>query len=303
MQIKEKIKRTKQQEEAWRFFNNKAQEWDSKASGQITNKVNVIKQRNDYVLGILKRLPEAKYLLDIGSGVGDLVCEAAKMGIKATGIDIAGGMVDLAHKRAIDDKLNLAEFILADYFDWHVDDASYDVVVANGFIEYVSYEQRDDFFNDAYRILKPGGSLIVSARNRLFNVMSANDYTREEIESGTIEQLVNEMVALGNRTKISELLNMESVPLQKEDMKHAATGIDVNCRYQYTPIQLMKMMDRESFKVAGVSPIHIHIGPPSFKEEQPQVHYEIAKLMQKYAVNNLRLIGAASAFMIHGVKE
>lgn len=303
MQIKEKLKRTQQQEEAWRFFNEKAQEWDSKAMGKIPNKVNVVKQRNDYVLEILKGRSQTKYLLDIGSGVGDLVCEAAKMGIKATGIDIAGGMVDLAHKRAIDDRINLAEFILADYFDWHVDDESYDVVVANGFIEYVSYEQRDDFFNDAYRILKPGGSLVVSSRNRLFNIMSANDYTREEIESGTIERLVQEMAALANKTTINELLNMESVPLQKEDMKHGATGIDVNCRYQYTPIQLMKIMDRESFKVAGVSPIHIHIGPPSFKEAQPRVHYEVAQLMQKYAVNNLQMIGSASAFMIHGVKE
>jgi len=303
MPIKEKIKRTKQQEETWRFFNDQARDWDKKASGQIANKVNVIKQRNDYVLGVLKRRPATKYMLDVGSGVGDLVCAAAKMGIKATGIDIAGGMVDLAHKRAIDDKLNLAEFILGDYFDWHVDDASYDVVVANGFIEYISYEQRDDFFNDAFRILKPGGTLIVSARNRLFNIMSANEYTRNEFAYGTVDLLVKEIVALNSAAKVNDLLAMDTAPFQPEEMGHTDTGIAVGSRYQYTPVQLMKIMDREGFRVVGVGPIHIHSGPPSFKAVHDRVHFEIANLLQEYAANDLKLIGLASAFMIHGVKE
>lgn len=303
MAIKEKTKLTKQQEEAWRFFNNKAGEWDDKAAGQIANKVNVIKQRNDYALTVIKERPETKFVLDVGSGVGDLVCEAAKMGIKATGIDIAGGMVDIAHKRAMDDKLNLAEFIVADYFDWHVEDTSYDVVVANGFIEYVSYEQRDEFFNDAYRILKPGGSLIVSARNRLFNMMSANEYTKEEIASGNIGKLVDEMVALNECKTLAELLVMDTAPMQQEGMEHAGTGIAVSSRYQYTPVQLMKIMHREGYGLKDVSPIHIHVGTPRFKEQEPRVHYEVANLVHEFALNNWQLLGSASAFMIHGMKE
>ena len=302
MNIREKIQRAMQLDEAKRFFAEKAQDWERKADGLVINKVNVIKQRNDYVLAVLKKRTETKYLLDIGSGVGDLVCETAKMGIKATGIDIAGGMVDLAHQRAIDDKISLAEFILADFFDWHVEDKSYDVVVANGFIEYISYEQRDDFFNDAYRILKPGGSLVVSSRNRLFNMMSANEYTAGEIAEGTVETLAAEIVALNDHRPVRELLEMTVAPMQNEEMIHANTGIAVGSRYQYTPIQLMKIMDREGFRIDGVGPVHIHCGPPSFKTSEPRIHFEIANLLQEYA-HDLRLIGQASAFMIHGVKD
>jgi 2-polyprenyl-3-methyl-5-hydroxy-6-metoxy-1,4-benzoquinol methylase len=303
MKTKEKTDRSEQQEQALKFFDEKAKEWGDKAQGKINNKVNVIKQRNDYVLQVIKKRKETRYLLDVGSGVGDLVCEAAKMGINATGIDIAGGMVDLAHRRAVDEKLAMAKFITTDYFDWHVEPESYDLVAANGFIEYISYEQRDNFFSDAFRILKRAGSLVVSSRNRLFNLVSANDYTIKELEEGEVEALLKEVVEIVEGASIEELVNMEVARLQLEETTHADTGIGVGTRYQYTPAQLVKMLYKEGFKVENISPIHIHGGSPKFKERHPDMHFIMANLMQKEAINNWSLIPHASAFMVHARKE
>ena len=299
--IREKI--TEQQKEALRFFGSQTKDWDDKAKGVIANKVNVIKQRNDYVLDVIKNRNKTEFVLDVGSGVGDLVCEVAKLGIKATGIDMAGGMVDLAHKRAVDNKLDLAEFLVTDYFDWHVVAESYDLIVANGFIEYISYEQRDNFFNDAYRLLKPGGSLVVSARNRLFNIISGNEYTRQEIEQGTVSPLVNEAMYLTSGRSLAELMILEPVELQPEKIQHAGTGIEVTTRYQYTPVQLMKMLAREGLIVKDLSPIHVHGMTTTEKEEVPELHWRIANLLQMHAMHNRKMLVMASAFMIHSKKK
>jgi len=303
MKVKEKKSRTKQQKETLKFFDDKAKEWEDKATGKMEWKVNVIKQRNDYALKVMEGRKKTKYVLDVGSGVGDLVCEMAKRGVRATGIDIAGGMVDLAHRRASDERLDLAEFITTDYFDWHVDDESYDMIVANGFIEYISYEQRDDFFKDVWRVLKPGGSLVVSSRNRLFNLKSANDYTRGELRGGQVEKLLREEIAIVSSESIDELRRVRAAELQPENTRHSNTGIGVNTRYQYTPVQLLKLLEKIGYQAKDISPIHIHVGSPMFKEENKAVHYKMANQMQKYALSNRQLIPQASAFMVHAMKQ
>lgn len=302
MKTKEKIKRTKQQEQSLKFFDEKAKEWGDKALGKIENKVNVIKQRNDYVLHVIRERKKTEYVLDVGSGVGDLVCDVAKININATGIDIAESMIDLSHGRAIEQKLEMAEFITTDYFDWHVEPESYDVMAANGFIEYISSEQRDNYFNDAYRILKPGGSLVVSSRNRLFNLVSNNEYTQAEIDGRTAVDLMREAISIVNGASTEDLVKMEAVALQPEGMSHGNTGIGVSTRYQFTPSQLAKMLNKEGFEIVNISPIHIHAGPPSFKEQHPEMHFKTANLLQERAIENWSLIPNASAFMMHARK-
>jgi len=302
MKTRENIRRSKQQEQSLRFFDEKAKEWEDKATGKIEHKVNVVKQRNEYVLHVIGQREKTEFVLDVGSGVGDLVCAIAKMGIQTTGIDIAGGMVDLAHQRAVEEKIELANFLTTDYFDWHVDESSYDLVAANGFVEYVSYQQRDNFFSDVYRILKPDGSLVVSSRNRLFNLVSANDYTTSEIELGELDKLVSETIALVNGVSRGELLGMETASLQPETMKHKHTGVGVETRYQYTPAQLAQLLYREGFTVINFSPIHVHVGPPRYKELFPANHFAVANKVQEEAIEQWSLIPRASAFMVHAKK-
>ena len=82
--------RTKQQEEAIRYFSDHAQDWQDKAGTTDLAEVNIIEQRNAFVLEVVAQLPGIRATLDIGCGTGDLVCSIAKQGIEATGIDRVG---------------------------------------------------------------------------------------------------------------------------------------------------------------------------------------------------------------------
>src|SRR5215475_9805159 len=81
---------------------------------------------------------------------------------------------------------------------------SADAVTAIGLVEYLAADE--PFLVEAARLLREGGVLVVSCRNRLFNATSGNDYTREEIEAGSATGLLEELAALRPDRAVMPLL-------------------------------------------------------------------------------------------------
>ncbi len=183
---------TKQQREALDYFTTHADDWRSKADGLGCGKVNVIEQRNEYVVQVANQHPGLGRFLDVGCGTGELVCQVAGLGADAVGVDYAPAMIDLASKKAAVAEIARANFTCASIFDFRVQPESYDLIAANGFIEYLSQPQLIDFFDLVADALAPGGSLVVGSRNRLFNLVSMNDFTLQELEAEHVDPLLRE---------------------------------------------------------------------------------------------------------------
>jgi len=262
-------------------------------------KVNVIQQRNGYVLHVIKNRTVTQAALDVGCGTGDLVRDIARQDIYATGVDFADEMIDIARTKARHEQLMKAQFYCCSIFDFDLSERRYDVISANGFIEYISFDELDRFLDLSYQALNSDGSLVLGSRNRLFNAFSINAFTLEEIENGTVSLLLKEAVALAWGTSLTEFAKMETAPLQSVDAKHVNTGIGVSTRYQYTPIQLIKMLAEKGLTAIQVYPIHIHGVPPVFKDQHPEVHTSISNLLQNYATDNVSLVPYSSSFMLH----
>ena len=293
---------TRQQAEALRYFKDFADDWERKGLSTADGRVNVIKQRNDYVLNVIARRQETRRMLDIGCGTGELVSDAARRGVVATGVDFADEMIEIAQSKAQAEGLSKACFACASIFEFDVEEAAYDVIAANGFIEYISHEELDQLLSLSHRALSRKGSLVMGSRNRLFNLFSLNNYTTAELEGDYVTQLLAEAVALASAVPLAALLDIEPVPRQRAQTRHANTGIDVSTRYQFTPVQLMKMLHQKDFEVQELFPIHVHGVPPAFKGEQPAVHTNISNLLQQYAGEYRALVPFASSFMIHATK-
>lgn len=292
--------KTTQQQETLAYFKKHAQDWRNKASGDTQQaRVNNIKQRNNYVLYVIKSRKKTKNALDVGCGSGELVREMAKLGIRATGIDFAKEIIDIARKTAGNP---LANFVHGSIFDFDSGKTKYDVISANGFIEYISYKQLIDFLKISSNLLAHGGSLVMGSRNRLFNIFSLNDFTESEIRLGTINQLLRESIALERESDISRLKKIQPASLQKSNKKQNNKGVTISVRYQYTPIQLINLLIKKGFKTVHISPIHIHGVTPELKDKYPRLHVEISNLLQNYAEKNMSLIPNASSFMIHAKK-
>lgn len=294
---------TKQQQEALEYFRKHALDWRVNADGVGNTGVNVIERRNAYVQQVADARQSMRSFLDVGCGTGELVCHIARRGVDATGVDYAPEMIDLASKKAQDEGITQAKFVCCSIFDFEMQRESYDLISANGFIEYISQQEMQTFFDLVAEALAPGGSFVVGSRNRLFNLVSLNDFTLQEIEAGCIDLLLREAVKWTTAKEMVEVVSAECAPLQAPETVHAKTGIDVTTRFQYSPFQLINLLQDRGLRAVEVYPVHIHGVTPSFKEMQTEIHASIENLLQAYARHNTQLLAHASTFMLHVKNE
>jgi SAM-dependent methyltransferase len=291
---------TNQQQETLDYFRKHAEAWKAKAQDSGNIKVNVIEQRNGYVLQIADER-RVRSFLDVGCGTGELVHEIARRGVDATGVDYAPEMIKLAS--SAQHASTTVNFVCCSIFDLEMKDESYDLISANGFIEYISHTELRRFFQLVEKALAPGGSFIVGSRNRLFNLTSMNQFTLQETNGGGIDLLLKEAIKWATTDEFVKFTTDECAPLQPSDTKHETTGIHVATRFQYSPLQLINLLQEIGLQAIEVYPVHIHGVTPEFKKTNPDVHTSISNLLQTFARHNTQLLAQASSFMLHVKKE
>ncbi len=105
-----------------------------------------------------------KWVLDIGCGRGELVCEAARRGATAVGIDYAEAAVELSMERRSrleDEVRDRTRFLLADAKGLDFDDGSFDVVFLIDVYEHLHPYEIERTLAEVLRVLRPGGRFIV----------------------------------------------------------------------------------------------------------------------------------------------
>ncbi len=111
----------------------------------------------------LASLKEGEVVLDLGSGGGlDCFLAARKVGPtgKVIGVDMTPDMVSLARENAARGNYPNVEFRLGEIENLPVANNSVDVLISNCVINLSPYKKR--VFEEAYRVLRPGGRFMVS---------------------------------------------------------------------------------------------------------------------------------------------
>jgi 2-polyprenyl-3-methyl-5-hydroxy-6-metoxy-1,4-benzoquinol methylase len=291
-----------QQKQTLDYFKSHAAEWQVKAKDQ---RYSVVDNRHKAVLETMKNFPTTSALLDVGCGTGQLAIEASKLGWKAVGLDFAQEMIDLCQSNSINENTE-ASFICASVFDYKVGPESFDVISAQGFIEYISLEQLDEFLEFSQRSLKTGGVLALGSRNRLFNLHSLNQFTELETALGTIENLLTEGQAIQTAsTQQDAIAALGKLAFQYDQpVNHPLTGVKVGTRYQFSPADLMVRMSKHNLATRRIFPVHYHPLPLALlaNTEISEIHNQLAKFASDNWITKHNLVPYSSSFVLEAQK-
>lgn len=140
----------------------------SKAIGYSDEELKAVPEGADLGLGCgnptaVASLKEGEIVLDLGSGAGlDCFLAADKVGRtgRVIGVDMTAEMVERARENARKGNYRNVEFRLGEIENLPVADNSVDVVISNCVINLSPDKRR--VFDEAYRVLRPGGRVMVS---------------------------------------------------------------------------------------------------------------------------------------------
>jgi SAM-dependent methyltransferase len=229
-------------------------------------------------------------LVDLGCGGGELCCHAAELGYPAVGVDVAEGMIEEAERRRSTlpgPTAARVRFVLAPFGPSSgLADQSAGAVTALGLIEYTTTD--DELFAEVARLLRPEGVAVVSCRNLLFSLASANEYTERVLDNGSARGLLEELrteLAKVSTGQLNAAISALAAMGEPEADAPRAPRFDhgrlyTEARRQHTPAQVAASAALHGLELDRTLSLHPHLFPPVLERAAPRSYNQVARALQ-----------------------
>lgn len=226
------------------------------------------KLRENLILEEIKaRLPAKSLILDVGSGIGNMVKELLSLDYDAHGIDISEGMVITAKNNLRNANHNENRITQRNFLDKDYSFNPCQGIILNGVIWYYSDEIKKEILRKLYSLLVPGGFIFIVHRNVFFNIFALNqgtvDFFKEYFFSG-LQSGITETIQNKIKSEISGLIR----PVKNNGT--LAKPYD-------NPLTIASTYREVGFHVNEILYTYIHPAPPRFEIKFDALDYEKAQ--------------------------
>lgn len=176
------------------------------------------KYRAKILLDFFKAHPKGR-ILDAGCGTGFMTREMLKRGYEVVSVDLAPQMLSVAKTKVEKEGLK-GEFHQANVTDLTIfSDDSFDYVMLNGVLPYISEQDEIRVYHELGRLLKPGGFVLASHYNLFFDFFRLDKYTTSAIMAGLFNGVKLNGHVRSMTKKISDMLTHSNFPHDDRIMK------------------------------------------------------------------------------------
>jgi ubiquinone/menaquinone biosynthesis C-methylase UbiE len=127
-------------------------------------------------------------VLDAGCGTGQMTRELLKRGWDVTSVDYSERMLEVAKQKTKEAGLD-GKFIYCDVKELSTLDRTFDYIMLNGVLPYISFEEEPRVFDQIRAVSKIGTFLLVANYNLFFNLLSFDKWTVSTITEEFLSEL------------------------------------------------------------------------------------------------------------------
>lgn len=167
-------------------------------------------------------------VVDIGCGTGQLVAELSRRGVEAVGVDSSPHVLETARRRA-----PTVAFHMGSVTRIPLPDASCDAATLIEVVEHLDDQTLQEAIREAHRILRPGGTLLITTPNaedlaasmRKCPDCGAEFHLYQHVRSWTAAALRDYLEANGFTVRIQRLRFVERAPLPERVLRRIWYGL------------------------------------------------------------------------------
>lgn len=259
----------------------------------------------------LIRQADARTLVDAGCGPASILRGLTNMGLDLYGFDLTPEMVASAREVMVLSGVpgdHLWEGSVADASAFSrpgITPEGFDAAICVGVLPHVPESVEREAIVNLRNAVKPGGLVVIEARNQLFGLFTLNRYS--------YELFVNELIRVPSLSKaggVSEALNsviekmknsfrMDLPPVRKG--KSGEPGYDQVLSRTHNPLLLKQAFEAAGFGDVQLLFYHYHCLPPIFEDSMPVEFRKLSMAMED--PSDWRGYFMASAFFVAGVRR
>jgi 2-polyprenyl-3-methyl-5-hydroxy-6-metoxy-1,4-benzoquinol methylase len=242
-------------------------------------------------------------VIEVGVGEGTPLKTMANAGMEVWGFDISQQMVEKSKAMMQSLSLDPDRVFWGDVQDpitySHVLKAgAFDGLIAMGVMPHIQNDHQ--VIKNMGALVKPGGSVFIEFRNKLFSLFTFNRYTMDFILNDLLVN-VSDDVKQAVEKELSSHLRMDLPPRRSTVEGTDKAGYDAILSKFHNPLEISELFTRNGFQDIQLHWYHYHPTPPMMENKLPELFRQEA-IRLEHEPSGWRGLFLCSAFVVEAVK-